>query len=57
MIPIAQRLEALEQCNNPSGQLPFVVLDTCSDEELERLQRNGRKVFRFSDPKLFDEFI
>jgi len=57
MIPIAQRLEALEQCNNPSGQLPFVVLDACSDEELERLQRNGGKVFRFSDPKLFDEFI
>jgi len=57
MVPIAQRLEALEQSNNPLGQLPFVVLDTCSDEELERLQCNGRKVFRFSDPKLFDEFI
>jgi len=57
MVPIEQRLEALEQCNNPSGQLPFVLLDTCSDEKLERLQRNGRKAFRFSDPKLFDEFI
>jgi len=57
MVRIEQRLKALEQCNTQSGQLPFVVLDTCSDEELERLQRNEGKVFRFSDPKLFDEFI
>ena len=57
MVAIEQRLKALEQCNNPTGELPFVVMDSCSDEALERLQSNWRKVFRISDPKLFDEFI
>lgn len=57
MVAIEQRLKALEQRNSRSGQLPFVVMDSCSDEALERLQRNWRKVFRISDPKLFDEFI
>lgn len=57
MVAIEQRLKALEQRNSPSGQLPFVVMDSCSDEEIERLQCNGCKVFRMSDPKLFDEFI
>ncbi len=52
-----QRLKALEQQAEPHRELPMIVNDKCSDEEIKRLQRNGRKVYRESDPELMEEFI
>ncbi|WP_334108282.1 hypothetical protein [Methylobacillus sp.] len=58
MATIKERLKALEQTRTGTlSELPFIVSDTCTDEELKQLQRNGRKVFRESDPELMEEFI
>ena len=35
----------------------MIVNDNCTDEEIKRLQRNGRKVYRQNDEALMDEFI
>ena len=57
MPTIEQRLKALELREELTGQLPTVVNDNCMDAEIERLQRNGHKVYRMNDPELMDEFI
>lgn len=58
MKKLEARLQALEQRKDDTpAQLPFVVPDCTNDEGIERIARTGRKVFRASDPRLFDEFI
>ena len=53
-----QRLKALENIHdNALGELPMIVNDNCTDEEIKRLQCNGRKVYRQNDNALMDEFV
>jgi hypothetical protein len=55
---IKQRLIALEQVKTDTlAELPMIVSDTFTDEEIKQFQRNGRKVYRESDPALIEEFI
>jgi len=55
---IKQRLIALEQVKTDTlAELPMIVSDDSADEEIKQLQRNGRKVYRESDPALIEEFI
>lgn len=55
---IKQRLIALEQVKTYTlAELPMIVSDDSTDEEIKQLQRNGRKVYRESDPALIEEFI
>lgn len=55
---IKQRLKALEQVQTGTlGELPMIVSDDCTDEEIKRLERNGRKPYRESDAALIEEFI
>lgn len=51
------RLLVLEQRTDRTGELPAVVPDDCTDEEIARARRTGRKVFRESDPAFVDEFV
>lgn len=57
MATLNNRLKALEQRTDPLGELPLIVSDECTDEAIKQLQRNGRKVYRESDPELIEEFI
>lgn len=57
MATLNNRLKALEQHTEPQSELPTIVSDKCKDERLTQLQRNGRKVYRESDPELMEEFI
>ena len=55
---IKERLKALEQQNTWAvGELPMIVNDKCTDDEIKQLQRNGRMVYRTSDTSLTEEFI
>ena len=38
-------------------ELPMNVNDKYKDDEIKRLQRNGRMVYRTSDTSLTEEFI
>lgn len=37
--------------------LPLIVDEHTTDEEIERLRRGGRAVFRSGDPAMYDEFV
>lgn len=54
-----RRLEALERALPTAGPrpLPMVVPDATTDANLARLQQQGRKVFRESDPAFIDQFV
>lgn len=55
---IKDRLKALEQTRTGTlSELPMIVSDETTDEAIKQLQRNGRKVYRESDPELIEEFI
>ena len=46
---LSRRLLALETCGSDQAkQLPQVVPDDTPDDELERLRRAGREVYRLS---------
>ena len=58
MATLDQRLKALEA--EQAGDyvpMPVVVPECTTDEELARLRRNGRAVFRSGDPELYSEFV
>lgn len=57
MMKLDARLKLLELSTKPATLLPTVVADCTTDEEIERLRQTGQKVFRSSDPALFDSFI
>lgn len=57
MATIEQRLKALELRTDTLSELPMIIDDTCTDAELERLKRTGRKAYRSSDENLIEEFI
>ena len=58
MNTINQRLKPLENEHGTEYVLmPLVVPENVTDEKLERLQRNGRKVYRSGDTALVDEFV
>ena len=57
MMKLDARLKLLELRTEPATLLPTVVADCTTDEEIERMRRTGQKVFRASDPALFDSFI
>jgi hypothetical protein len=56
---LGARLMALENRNESEGSrlLPQVVPDTTTDAEIVLLRKNGREVFRESDPHLVDAFL
>ena len=55
---IKERLKALEQLNTVAlRELPMIVNDICTDEEIKQLQRIGRIVYRYSDTSLIEEYI
>jgi hypothetical protein len=58
MMNLKSRLTALEQVkNNTLAELPMIVSDNVTDEEITLLQRNGCMVFRKNDAALYNEFI
>jgi hypothetical protein len=55
---LKNRLTALEQVKNDTLiELPMIVSDNVTDEEILLFQHNGRMVFRENDVALFNEFI
>ena len=55
---LKNRLTALEQVKNDTLiELPMIVSDNVTDEEILLFQGNGRMVFRENDVALFKEFI
>jgi predicted molibdopterin-dependent oxidoreductase YjgC len=55
---LKNRLTALEQVKNDTLiELPMIVSDNVTDEEILLFQDNGRMVFRENDVALFNEFI
>ncbi len=53
------RLLALETDREGGGAkpLPCLVPDTTTDAELDRMRRDGREVYRESDPAFIDRFV
>ena len=53
------RLLALESLDggDTAKQLPEVVPDSTPDTELARLRKNGREVYRESDPAFIELFV
>ena len=55
---LCRRLLALETRDSDHAKpLPMVVPDTTTDDELAKLRKHGREVFRESDPAYIDHFI
>jgi hypothetical protein len=55
---LKNRLTALERVHNDTLiELPMIVSDNVTDEEILLFQGNGRMVFRENDVALFNEFI
>ena len=53
-----RRLLALEtRASDQAKPLPQVVPDSTTDDELAKLRKHGREVFRESDPAYIDHFI
>ena len=58
MKTLDSRLLALEAVGSDQAKaLPAVVPDSTPDAELARLRRNGREVYRESDPAFIDLFV
>lgn len=58
MSTLKRRLLALEACDNyQASQLPEVVADDTTDDEMARLRKHGRKVYRESDPEFIELFV
>lgn len=52
-----ERLKTLEQLSTGAlGELPMIVDDMCTDDEIKQLKHNGCMVYRYSDTS-FIEFI
>jgi hypothetical protein len=55
---LKSRLTALEQVKNDTlTELPMIVSNNVTDEEILLFQGNGRMVLRENDVALFNEFI
>ena len=59
MASLDARLLALESLGSgdQAKPLPQVVPDSTTDDELAKLRKHGREVFRESDPAYIDHFI
>ena len=57
MAKLNDRFIALEKLTDTQGELLIFVNDKYADDEIKRLQRNGRMVYRTSDTSLTEEFI
>ena len=55
---IKESINALEQQSTGAlGELSLIVNDMCTDNEINRLQRNVRVVHRTNDTSLKEEFV
>jgi hypothetical protein len=46
---IKRRLIELERLDAPAGMLPLVLADDASEDELERMRRQGLEAYRLRD--------